>query len=1085
MPEDRVLIEFEGEDNTRSATRSAERNIRRIGDQGARSARKIDRNFISLNRTMARTQAISLGIARNLRNAALVSGVAAAAFVGGTALMVRSAVELNSELTTVADTLGITAQQAFTLNELSKGFGITLNQVKAGVLGLAVGAQRLAETEQGAAKFLEFMQISAAEFTALSLPQQIDHLRRTLARTGPEGLQTAIRLGLVEKETSSLFAALAQTNQGLEAMADNFVRTGRAPRQTIVGTLSELETVMNSLGGRFVVLRQEVTGAIAEALIPQLERLDEHMSSPDFQRNRDLFTNWLTERLTPAFQAAGDAAATLFDYFTPGAEISVNPFDPLVTPLVRITDSQFQTDMAKADELIGNLFTSLQQLSGVDFSNFVVQAPTVSLPQDNQNLIPQMTQYLQDAWNGAIMAVNFTIDLSTAIAGISPITIEDIFDTETDVELALKLLQIITGAVAILKRRLGGAFVGLTILDLFSDIGDTDGIDFEGVVSNLIIALAAAIVAFPAAKFAAAGLATKFFTRVAKALNRPGVIGPATRGTFGAITGIIAGAIIADLADSLGASLAEEAGAIAGAIIAGMIAGARGISSRGVGLRAVSGAVTGLFIADMIEDLGKAENGTQLAQGIIELFKVVVSGLIGIANPALGVGAWFALNAVQDIANASRELVTDAFTNFITGSLADSLLELSAGALTRFGRLIIETLIDGITFQQFTGSNLGQKVADFIFGSEQADEELTKAVGDRAAELARLLQVDLSKYDIFLDQNNIAIVRLKEFNTNVVNEVTTLTTNIETALTDARPGLQRAAKDLFNPIQTEPAAVLDLAGSAIDAGLLDVINDVTGFASRFTTASSTAYRGISTEATTATTNARSAFRTGFNSITISPPSFAGVFDGLSTAASSAAPKATNIVSRHLQSYVPPRVSATNVWSSLSTGASTAATTGLSSVTSAITAYVPPTISVKIQTSRTQGLRALSTLINTQIRNYRPPAINIPFKTNPIKVSDGTFRNLDGTIDRDKNPLTPLQTGGIITRPTEALIGEGGEPEAVVPLSQAERFGFGRGGNTYYVVEVNGNVYPNDADEFIDNIVPAMNKAIRQNRIGAA
>ena len=41
----------------------------------------------------------------------------------------------------------------------------------------------------------------------------------------------------------------------------------------------------------------------------------------------------------------------------------------------------------------------------------------------------------------------------------------------------------------------------------------------------------------------------------------------------------------------------------------------------------------------------------------------------------------------------------------------------------------------------------------------------------------------------------------------------------------------------------------------------------------------------------------------------------------------------------------------------------------------------------------------------------------------------------------------LQSGGIVTGPTNALIGEGGEPEAVVPLSRAGSMGFGSGSET--------------------------------------
>lgn len=60
----------------------------------------------------------------------------------------------------------------------------------------------------------------------------------------------------------------------------------------------------------------------------------------------------------------------------------------------------------------------------------------------------------------------------------------------------------------------------------------------------------------------------------------------------------------------------------------------------------------------------------------------------------------------------------------------------------------------------------------------------------------------------------------------------------------------------------------------------------------------------------------------------------------------------------------------------------------------------------------------------------------------------------GTGGSSTNPATNgaqahLAVGGIVTKPTVAEIGEGGEPEAVLPLSKAKEFGFGGGGNTYH------------------------------------
>jgi len=54
------------------------------------------------------------------------------------------------------------------------------------------------------------------------------------------------------------------------------------------------------------------------------------------------------------------------------------------------------------------------------------------------------------------------------------------------------------------------------------------------------------------------------------------------------------------------------------------------------------------------------------------------------------------------------------------------------------------------------------------------------------------------------------------------------------------------------------------------------------------------------------------------------------------------------------------------------------------------------------------------------------------------------------------PLAGLAKCGIVTRPTLTLIGEGGEPEMVTPLSKAEEFGFGVGGDqVLWATEDNG------------------------------
>jgi hypothetical protein len=63
-------------------------------------------------------------------------------------------------------------------------------------------------------------------------------------------------------------------------------------------------------------------------------------------------------------------------------------------------------------------------------------------------------------------------------------------------------------------------------------------------------------------------------------------------------------------------------------------------------------------------------------------------------------------------------------------------------------------------------------------------------------------------------------------------------------------------------------------------------------------------------------------------------------------------------------------------------------------------------------------------------------------------------------------LTPFAEGGIVTGPTQALIGEAGEPEAVVPLSKASDFGFGGGSGDTYNISGNTFVGVGGIDELI-------------------
>lgn len=95
------------------------------------------------------------------------------------------------------------------------------------------------------------------------------------------------------------------------------------------------------------------------------------------------------------------------------------------------------------------------------------------------------------------------------------------------------------------------------------------------------------------------------------------------------------------------------------------------------------------------------------------------------------------------------------------------------------------------------------------------------------------------------------------------------------------------------------------------------------------------------------------------------------------------------------------------------------------------------------------LDALKTLINSAIDSVNN-AIPNDLSITVLGKSIG--------IDLPDNPIPRLAAGGVVTRPTLALVGEGGQPEAVVPLNRAAGMGFGGGGGVVINLTVQGGIY---------------------------
>lgn len=90
----------------------------------------------------------------------------------------------------------------------------------------------------------------------------------------------------------------------------------------------------------------------------------------------------------------------------------------------------------------------------------------------------------------------------------------------------------------------------------------------------------------------------------------------------------------------------------------------------------------------------------------------------------------------------------------------------------------------------------------------------------------------------------------------------------------------------------------------------------------------------------------------------------------------------------------------------------------------------------------------------------------------VKATGISYNN-DGSLNRDGNPATPFALGGIVTGPTNALIGEAG-PEAVIPLEKMSQvLGF-KGGASNITINVNAGMGA-DGAALGEQIVTAIRK----------
>jgi phage-related protein len=113
-----------------------------------------------------------------------------------------------------------------------------------------------------------------------------------------------------------------------------------------------------------------------------------------------------------------------------------------------------------------------------------------------------------------------------------------------------------------------------------------------------------------------------------------------------------------------------------------------------------------------------------------------------------------------------------------------------------------------------------------------------------------------------------------------------------------------------------------------------------------------------------------------------------------------------------------------------------------------------------------GISSVASRVWEGIKNTFKEGINaiIKFVNGFINTYNNAVSKVPGGKNLQLPTFTPLAEGGIVTRPTFALIGEAG-PEAVIPLNSSRAGGMGGG----VTVVISGNSFYGDDEEFVGKI----------------
>lgn len=252
-----------------------------------------------LDRAQRRTRSTSDSISRDMRRVGLAVAAAGAAAVAGTAVLIKSQINLADELGKTAERLGSTTEELSALRYAAEVTGVESNTLD---MALQRMTRRLAEAAQGAGEAqgaIEQLGLDAEELAQMTPGEAFRVLADEISKIPDASERVRLAFKFFDSEGVKLVNTLNLGSEGLKEYGDEAERLGLIISQDTAKAAAEFNDNLTRLQGVVAGTGQQ----LAAELLPKMIEFTDLLKDPDTQASIQAIVTGIADIATAAVRA--------------------------------------------------------------------------------------------------------------------------------------------------------------------------------------------------------------------------------------------------------------------------------------------------------------------------------------------------------------------------------------------------------------------------------------------------------------------------------------------------------------------------------------------------------------------------------------------------------------------------------------------------------------------------------------------------------------------------------------------------------------------------------------------------------------